>query len=369
MKTITRNLELKFNIEIPSFVTSDGTIFTEIDSEINNDIQRAINNIVSGIYLKKQDAEVFDKNFQFNNFKDNIEGLIYDESNPETYKHFVYHYLKNYYVDSNKSRHYTNGGHWQHSLYDAGTNDLHDKMIKNECRSVKDYILLHLVSGRSVRMYGTGEAFRHVKELKTIDQQEAFWKFVLDSKMLDINESLVISDNLQNYLDTDRTEIKHMVQRKPSIFYLIVMKCWRDNNLQLLDQLIDTYKFDINNFLINNKFELAKLIYILHDDRIHDTYNNGTTCRLETYEGNPLTIQEMKEHWENESAAQYVKFVKYIKTKFSKQLKNIEYYNFKYVKNERTEIIKSTFDNFMKFAVKGESKKSCELLLSEILSK
>lgn len=337
MKTKERIVKVVLEFKVPTYIADDNTTVELTDKELKDQLKISGENIIfKEVVSKEEDCKVLDREHEFMSFTPNCKGLIYDESNKETYKHFVHHYLKNYYVDSNNSRHYINGGHWQHFKYDIELG-LHDRMLNDTLKitdsddlNVRDLILIHLMSGDGVRMYGTGQHYRRVRELDTIEEQKEFWKWVFDSKILNPNDKVIMSPRIKQIINTKgidgNNKYKNWFEHYQTVGQLIVNKCWRDKSLEVLKWIINEYGLDLykvdksHNVNADVSFSnslLVSIIMDIHDDRIHETYNNGVLSRLYDYNTKKLKPKkERDELWANGSFERLINFINFIKTEY-----------------------------------------------------
>jgi hypothetical protein len=317
MITTKRKIKLNFDIEIQTYEANCGKIFELSDDSMKKEIQSVINNRISEFKLfAEKNVELLDKQYEFDSFKQNCDGLLYDESNKETYKHFVYEFLKKYYVDSYGSSHHINGGNWEHFSYKVNDNYHNTMLTSTEELSVKELIIVHLISGDGVRMYGDGKYYRRIKQLNIIEEQKQFWSWIFDSKMFDPNELLNISDKIHEYTEDYFNKQYLMCE-------LIFYKCWRDDSLDLFKALIEEYKIDFYladtyylSFNKNKRSLLCNIIKTVHDERIHGCYNNGVLRRTHDYSRKLLKKEERDKMWMNRDLKKLVKFIKFLMIKY-----------------------------------------------------
>jgi hypothetical protein len=115
----------------------------------------------------------------------------------------------------------------------------------------------------------------------------------------------------------DTTVAKNGVDRP--IMSLIINKCWRDGEIETLKWLIDTYGIDLYKVPCSQSPAdevyvsfLVEVLHTIHDNRIHDAYNNGVLRRKYEYDGNPKS----GDNWETSSLKRFVEFAKYLSEKF-----------------------------------------------------
>jgi len=321
MKTKKRKVKIEIEVQVPTYTANDGTKFEETDEYIIESAKDGVKRAISNIIDKKQLCKDHDTIDKFMSFKPNCK-VLYDENNKETYINFVNHYLKKYYVDSDNSNHMINGGNWEHSQYNPLDNldqrMIDKKLYKNE-GSVREFILMHLVSGDSVRMYGNPQSYKRVIDLNTTEELKEFFRFILDSKMFDVNEKFVMPQGFKEskcgwwYLEA-------VSERYSSIAELLILECWRNNqNIEVVKWLIDEYGMDLHKVnqhrILNERQNYSLFPFIvskLHDSRIHDTYNNGVLRRLYEYEGTKKT----EEGWENKFFDSLIDFTNLIRDNF-----------------------------------------------------
>ena len=397
MKSTTRTIKIELQFKVPTYTADDGTTFELTDSELKSKLtSEGLNHIHDKVLSKKSYCKLLDRAYKFNSFNYDCSNLIYDETNKEIYEHFIHHYLKEYYVDSRNSRHSTNGGNWGHYDYDVELG-IHKNMLNHKFKltdptdlSVKDMILIHLMSGDGVRMYGTGMHYRRVKELKTIDEQKKFWKWIFDSKMFNPNDPVVQSVRMKQIfkskeaLSNCNNNYKNWFNQYKTIAHLIINKCWRDGNLEVLKWIVDEYKLDLYEVdklhLIYPEINFSNSLYYsiinaIHDKRIHDTYNNGILSRLYDYDTKKLLpIEEREKMWENNTFDRLVNFIKFINSKWPllKLESSTNYVNHPNVITKYNDLEDCLQNSILKDQLKYDtikgSKESAESLISNILS-
>lgn len=399
MEIKERVSKVALEFTIPTYIADDGTVVELTDEDLIKKINaKALEIIKDKVLDRKGYCKKLDRKHEFMTFVPNCTDLVYDEDNKETYEHFIHYYLKNYYVDSNNSRHYTNGGNWQHFKYDVELG-LHNRMLSGEFEAtnpldlgVRDLIIIHLMSGQGVRMYGTGEHYKRVRRLKNIEDQKTFWKWVFDSKMIDPNDKVTMSPRMEQVLGNKEArreahEYKEWFKHYQTFGQLIVNKCWRDGSLEVLKWIVDEYNLDLvksdelhvvdANVDFSNSL-LYSIINEIHDSRIHDTYNNGILDRLYTYEKKLRPKAERESDWRNKAFDKFVEFVKFINQKWP-SLKLASSTNFVNHQNTiveyndledcmRRNILKDELRNYYKIEKKGELE-SAEALISALLGK
>jgi len=100
IKEETRTIEIEYTVE--THESKSGEVFVIDDGTIETLKQNFINEINRGNSYKKKTVYDLDIIYDFENFKINKEYLkSYDESNSETYEHFVYYFLKTFYKNYN----------------------------------------------------------------------------------------------------------------------------------------------------------------------------------------------------------------------------------------------------------------------------
>lgn len=338
MKIKNRKIKVLLEFEVPTYISDDSTIVELSDKNLIKHIKEAGNCLIkTELISKKEDCKILDRKFDFMKFVPNCINLIYDENNKDTYKHFVFHYLKNYYVDSFNSDHFNNGGYWEHSNYNIESK-LHNQILNNKFDlsdplsiGVRDLILIHLLSGSGVRMYGTGQRYRRVRTLNTLKEQKEFWKWVFDSKMLDLNGPIIMSDRIKQVINNKKAsslahEYKYWFEDYKSVAELVILKCWRDGSLEVLKWISEKYKLDLYKVdkMYNVKADvdfsksfLCRIISEIHDERIHNTYNNGVLSRLYDYTTKKLKpLKERDKLWANESFNKLIDFINWIKCNY-----------------------------------------------------
>lgn len=294
MKEIKKKVSLKFEFEfdIPTFVSDDGKKFKISNKEIRDVLKNAVESFVeSEIDDKRIECEKYDVIYNFSTFPQNCENLIYDEKNPESYKHFVHEYLKKYYIDVRRAA-YENRWGLDSGMGDYYIASLCDRIINFEFPlntnyegSVRDMILVHLLTGGNDRMYGKGSDGRRVDYLNTKEEQKNFWKWVLGSKMLgDINGKIYT----------------RMYEHTITVAELIILKCFRDGSLDVLEWIIDTYGLDLSKdeeYHNSDKMSyICHIINILHNYDIHDTYNNDLPRRKYNYDGSLFDFESLDDY-------------------------------------------------------------------------
>ncbi len=335
MKKNSRKFKIELNAYVATFTSDSGEVFKLTDEELSDNIKSYMYSLINTFHEEsKEECKNLDIIHEFNSFKvDDNMLCVYDESNKETYKHFIHKYLKDYYVDSQNSNHGYNGGYWEHSNYNP-LDKLHERMLNYKEIGVRDNIIMHLISADGVRMYGNPMYYKRVVDLDSSDDLKKFFKFILDSKMFDVNDKFINSKKFKDnsYLESSSEDIF-------SIAELLILECWRNNhNLDVVKWLISKYNMDlykiekyyVPSVTINDKKYsypvvtdikksfLAHLITKLHDKRIHDTYNNGVLCRKYSYEKKLLSTDEQNLRWENDYFYNLVDFIKYIIEVFPK---------------------------------------------------
>ena len=325
MKKEENLVKITLEVKTEKLISDDGTVYEVTKKELEQKAIWAIKDyIFDKVTLKKSECEDRDKVFKFNTFPYDCSKFLYNEKNQETYKHFIHHYLKNYYTDSYGSNHTYNGGVWEHFDYNVSS-FLHERMLQNELNKndyldlhVRDLIIIHLLSGGNVRMYGNPQYYRRVKKLKTVQEQKNFWNWVIDSGMIDINSEVLMSETMKSKTKSDYRWFNH--NQTYTFGELIVYKCWRDGSLEVLKWLVDEKGLDLmkcSEIHHTSKISLfAKILFTLHDKRIHETYNNGVLIRKYNYDKTPLTKEEFDEKWENKSLNNFIEFTKYINKRF-----------------------------------------------------
>jgi hypothetical protein len=334
MKIEERVVKVDLEFNVPTYIADDNTSIQLTNEDFIKILRsKGLEVIDNKILSKKSHCEKLDREHEFKSFTPNCTGLVYDENNKETYKHFINHYLGKYYVDSNNSTHYNNGSYWEHCKYDTEIG-LHNRMLSGEFEltnpvdiGVKDLIIIHLMSGKGVRMYGTGQHYRRVRKLKTIEEQKDFWRFVFDSKMIDPNGRVEISPRMHQVLGDKRArseahEYKHWFKSYQTFGQLIVSKCWRDGNLEVLKWIVDEYDLDLSradklhsvDAIVNFSNSLFySIVDEIHDTRIHDTYNNEILRRLYDYTSKKLNDKKkVDSNFGNISFNKFIEFVRFI---------------------------------------------------------
>jgi hypothetical protein len=315
MKETIQKVKIQVEIDVPTYTSDNGTIVTIHKDKLQSEAGRVLSRMVDGVVEQKESVLKMDRAHLFNQIESDCVGKIYDEQNKETYKEFVHHYITNYY-----SGHYDVDSLMYESMID-GFDD-----SDNWTLSVKDFILLHLCSADHTRMDGSPQNCRRVKSLKTIEEQKTFWSWVFDSKMIDPNGKVELSDRIKE-LNTR----KHV--RFGSLYNigfinqtwasLIIQKCFRDKSIETLKWIIDTYGLDLNIAKDNHSIEnihdqyksslLPSIIYKIHDIRIHDTYNNGVLVRNWEYDG---VTPKKKKGFTKDHMNRLVDFTNYLNKRF-----------------------------------------------------
>lgn len=278
------SIKIELDDEITNFKDSYDNIF-EIDKDelianIKADLKKHIRTNSESLRRKASKSQSIN---DFNFFKIDKEKLkIYDESDSNTYPHFLHYYLQNFYIDSRYSNHMYNGGNWIHTPYFPEESNRHYcTTSKEEYLSIKDEITLHLMYGEGVRMYGTGQRYRHVK-LESKEKMFEFFDFILESKMFDINSKLTISKKLEEIGSKDFKDHKKK-SNSTTVAELLILQCWRTTkDVNTIKYLIDKYGLDLNkvedvNFDSNIHINiLGRLVHKIFDSRAHegDYWNN-----------------------------------------------------------------------------------------------
>ncbi len=317
MEKEEKKIELSFDVNTLKYTSKDNSVLVLTEEDYSNVIERTIEDLKSS-FIKKAESTIGDRDkiYEIKNFEihNPITELVYDENNKETYPHFVHYFLKNYYVDSYKSRHYTNGGNWEHFAFDP-TGGLLEQMITNpEKDSVRDLIITHLVSGRGVRMYGNPQSYKRVKDLKTAEELKDFFKFILDSNFFGVNDEFVLPEKL------NQIKFLKSVSKKYSTFgELLILECWRNNcNFEVLKWLVETYTLKLK--------DICLVTYHIVDKRVHEADNTG----------------ELRENeWEKLSYNSSIEFINYLRTNFSEK--------FVLKSNEEGEEEKFEYNNIIEF--------------------
>ena len=288
----TQNTKLDINVNELTFTSKDNTILTLTKEDYEKVIYKAVYDLE---YKFKSNAESIISNrdiiYDFEMLSKPITNLLYDETNKETYPSFVHHFLKNYYVDSYDSRHYTNGGHWQHARYDPKRN-MHSKMINdNTQESIKDLIITHLVSGGGVRMYGNPQYYKRVIDLHTTEELKNFFKFILDSKMFNVNDRFVLPDKLKKENEKDKTYVEKNSSQYSTIGELLILECWRNKyNFEVLQWLVETYQLELKN--------IGCVVCHIIDKRVHKANYLGefreSEKMINSYENSILFINYLR---------------------------------------------------------------------------
>jgi hypothetical protein len=325
MEISKRKFKLDISKEVKTYTSDDGYSCELSDEKLTSKVTEYIDSLIKNhneFALKKcKERDIIHKVNSFEIDENIIKGK-YDESNKETYNHFIHKYLRDYYVDSENSTHYTNGGNWEHSRYDP-TTKLHERMLNGKLRkyegSVRDLIFIHLLSGGSVRMYGNPQYFKRVVDLNSTENLKEFFRFILDSGMFKINEYHKLPKNIEkgDYLYSCYSSYR-------SIAELLIMECWRNgHNIEVIKWLHDEYGLDlykVDDYKIESEYEeytlFPRLFDELHDRRIHDTYNNGVLCRKYTYEKRKLNNEKL-DNWMNSYFYSLVELYNFLLERYS----------------------------------------------------
>lgn len=273
-------------INLNTFITDGGKVF-KID--IDTIFQRIQEDVKEREIVFKEKCKNLDKEHYFYQFKiDNSKMSLYDELNKETYEHFVYHFLKEYYCDMNGCSPSQNGGNVFYSPYRPSTN-LHIEMMDiKKKNTVKEFIFKHLVSGGYRRMYGH-PAWRKTVNIKN-GELIKFIDWIFESKMFDPYE--LTSTYVNNKIVKNDDFLGRCTKNHKTISELIILKCFRDDDLEALKHFITKYKIDFVKLDKLNKGhkDTMFLKLIMMGDRVswnfrdyYKTYEQFLSYLLDTF--------------------------------------------------------------------------------------
>jgi hypothetical protein len=302
MKTTERRVKLSLERKIKTFKSNDGSKIQLTQKEIDEAVTKFVDQMIenhneSG--LKKCTSR--DTVHEVHNFTidENVIKGTYDESNKETYNHFIHKFLRDYY--NPKGHAIINKGDWAKSKYNP-TTLLHERLLSGELNtyehSVKGMILQHLVSGVGGRGIGHSESNRTITKFESETQLKEFFKFILDSGMFGINDRMEIPESFQRK-DEDGYLLDRYLFNQCNSFTLqetFIHLCYHSNQIDVIYWLHDEYGMDLtinesNNFLNTETKDkrvsiMARLVYSLNNNRIHEVDHNGYLDRVHDRDGN-----------------------------------------------------------------------------------
>jgi len=246
MKKIKK--EITLTVTLNEYISKDKTSLLVDKKGLLSLLKSTIKETEEG---SKEEIINRDNIYDFLSFKVDEEKLltIYDEQNKKTYPHFVYHFLRKFYTTSEGCQYWMNGGNFIYSDYDPRTL-LHNRMVTGELRSygkdysVRDRILLHLVSAKAIRVYGIGASYKMVK-LKTHQDLIDFFDFILNSKMIEMYSKESLSLKGECLLDKEFSDAKIFLKKKEFTAVHLIYQCWRSYDLKALKYLIDSRNLDL----------------------------------------------------------------------------------------------------------------------------
>ncbi len=283
--------QVSIDVNLLTYTSKDNTQFALTEDDYLKTIKQAISNLETN-FITNSEKEISDKDmvYEFTSFKIHspITELKYKESNKKTYPHFVHHFLKEYYVER-----YNNSFNPKKGLHVEMIND-------SSVYSVKDLIITHLISGCGVRMVGNPENNKRVKDFKDTKELKEFFKFILDTKMFNINDKFVLPEKLKEE-NNNWWFLESMGKRysNSTIGELLILECWRnDFNLEVVKWLVDNYKLKLKDIFI--------VIFDIVDRRAHEANNMGV-------------LYKDKDGWAKNSYKASIKFINYLRKKFGEK--------------------------------------------------
>lgn len=281
MQTKPRQVTLIVNLE--DFEANDGTILHNLSAaDLQSVLQQAVSTATDKL---RQQAKVKDQRHEFYQFVVEPAKLTKYAETPDIYPHFVHYHLQHYYTNSVDSNHSYNGGHWQHSHYDPIW-QYHREMIQAALSgelqtssvscSVKNSVLFHFYSGGVIRMYGTPQSYRTIREFQDTADRLQFFDYILDSGMVQVNHQEMITN-------CDVGDNRHFNQKCATFGEALLHHCIRNKDVEAFQYLVeqkglDLYAVDAKPYVYMSPrgdiyhHHLSTLLYRLIDDICSSNY-------------------------------------------------------------------------------------------------
>lgn len=243
----TRKRKETITIEVEDFVSDSGKVLKNLSKNELIAITK------SGARNKSMDlrseALALNKKHTFKSFKiDNNLLTKYSESS-KIYPHFVYYHLREWSSNCIDSRHYTNGGNWQHFRYDPELEwhiTLVDNMKKGKIVtdhnlvSIRDSVLIHFYSGGVIRMYGTNQYYKTIRDFESPAERKQFFNYILDSGMVSINKKEPIKT-----LSSSHDKFNYLSNEYNTLGEAFVDHCIRNDDFDTFKWLVEKKGLDL----------------------------------------------------------------------------------------------------------------------------
>jgi len=275
MKIKTNKISISLDRKIKSFITDNGEVFNITQEELKQRVDAFVDNIINEHHEKSNKlGKSIDTTHQFETFQVDNKVLHggYDESDKESYKHFIHKYLRDFYADDD-------GKSYQ------PTNLKHERLLNGKKHEyeldVRDSIMAN-----------------NLKTIKTAEELKDLIRFMLDSKMVDVNERIMFKHKTKHSINLYNT----------SVPAFIIKKCYHltdGKELEVLQWVYDEYGMDLTKidtelddksyeiwFSKNRVSLMPFIINNIYNYRIHSTYNNGLSCRKYEFDGTPKDSSE-----------------------------------------------------------------------------
>jgi len=238
MKNKVENFTISIDVNLTNYKSDNGKHFSLTQEELEDKVNSYIKDLIQKSKKSNKNRCIREDNeYQFETFQidDAILKSKYDESNKKSYNHFIHKYLRDFYQDEDGE-------------YDINSK-LHKRMLSGKFLeyefSVKETILMHLVSGNGVRYVGNEGSHRRVKKLETTEELKDFLRFILDSKMFDVNEKYIMPEGFKKSV-CDFWYLESQSGKYNTIGELLVLECWRNcYNIEVIEWLHNRYGMNL----------------------------------------------------------------------------------------------------------------------------
>jgi hypothetical protein len=291
MKSKTNKISISLDKKIKSFTADNGEVFNITQEELQQRVDAFVENIINEHHKQSTaSAKRLDTIHKFETFQvdDKVIKGKYDESDKESYNHFIHKYLRDFYVDGNRS-------------YDPLTLK-HERLLNGKKHDIELDVRDSIMAN-------------NLKPTKTAEELKDLLRFMLDSKMVDVNERIMFKYKMKYSTDSYNTSVPAFIIKK--CYYLTDGK-----ELEVLQWVYDEYGMDLTKidteldensyeiWFLNNRVSLMPfIINTIHNYRIHETYNNGISCRKYHFDGRP---KDPSKTWEQKSFDKFVRIISFL---------------------------------------------------------